>query len=255
MTTDKKTPKLHELIAVRNSTRAQATKTATDLMNTFEKKQHHFTARIKTFTPDGEDAQTKTEEQLELQTTVRKELDWIKEFMVKAIDISNSVNTGNRTAQADIVLEDGSILATGVPSTTILELEDVLEELRKFTDKIPTLDPSKGFKPDPDKGKGVYVSREIEKTRTQATKKIYVLYPHSDKHPAQTQLVDEQVPIGKIREQEWSSMLTPAEKGDILDRIEKLIRAVKKARSRANETEVLVVNKIGEALLSYAFGQ
>lgn len=250
----KRNPKLHELIAVRANLKQQAAKTMADLSNTFEKKQHHFTAKVKAFTPNGENAEAKIEEQLDLQTTVKKELIWVKDFIVKSLDVSLQVATGNTTAKSDIVLENGTVLATDIPATTLLELEDSVEELRKFAERIPTLDAAKGFRPDPDKGEGVFVSREVEKTRTQAQKKIYTLAPATDKHPAQTQLVDEQVAIGTIREREWSSMLTVAEKGDMLYRIEELSRAVRKARARANETEVDISRKIGGDLIKYAFG-
>ena len=251
--TSKRKPRLHELIAVKTSLRAQATKTVTDLGNTFEKKRHHFTAKVKSFTPLGENAEAKVEEQLDLQTTVLKELRWVREYIVKAIDASHHVNLGNTEAFADIVLEDGTVIAAHVPAATLLELEGTVEEIRKFCDKIPTLDPAQGFRPAPDRGEGVYVAREVEKTRTSKQNKVIVLYPHTEKHPAQTQLVAEDVPIGTIREQEWSSMMTIADKGAILDRIEHLARAVKKARSRANESEVDTGNKIGAALLDYAF--
>ncbi len=250
---DKK-PTLHALLAVRQSLKAQAVSTQTDLANTFEKKQHHFTGRVKTFTPFGEDAISKTEEVLDIQTSVRKELAWIKDFLAKAIDIHLHVAIGNTAAFADIILDDGTVLAIGVPTSTLLDLETSTEELRKFAAKIPTLDPAKGFKPAPDKGEGVYVARDVEKTRTLAKKTVYTLHPGTEKHAPQVQLIDEQVPVGTIREQEWSSMLTPAQKSEILDRIEKLVRAIKKARSRANDAEVDVSKKIGDALLTYALG-
>ena len=250
----KRNPKLHELLAVRTSLKAQAASTQADLENTFEKKQHHFTARVKSFTPAGENAETKVEDVLELQTSVKGELRWIKGFMAKAMDSHLHIAEGNTKAFADIVLEGGMELARAVPASTLLDLETSIEDLRKFAAKIPTLDPAKGFKLDPDRGEGVYVARDVEKVRTQMVKKIYTLYPATDKHPAQTQLLDEQVPIGTIREREWSSMLTPAQKAEILDRIEKLARAVKKARARANEVEVDTTHGIGGVLLTYALG-
>lgn len=253
MTEDRKLPRLHELIAVKASLRSQSAKTTAELANTFEKKQHHFTAKVKTFTPNGEDVPSKTEEQLDLQTTVRKELLWLKDYIVKAIDASHAVNTGNRTAQADIVLEDGKTLVPAVPSSTLLELEGELEQLRAFIDKIPTLDPAKGFKPAEDREPGVYVAREIEKTRTKKDQRVVTLAPATDKHPAQVQLLPEDVPIGVVREQEWSSMLTIVAKGEMLDRVEKLSRAVKKARSRANEQPVESV-ALAETLIGYVFG-
>src|ERR1039458_8596609 len=114
--TEKKSPKLHELIAVKGGTRSQMLKTTTDLANTFEKKQVHFTAMVSSFTPFGENATTTTEKKLDLQTTVRGELAWIKPFIAKAIDASNAVNTGNMGAKADVVLEDGTVLVEGIPA-------------------------------------------------------------------------------------------------------------------------------------------
>jgi hypothetical protein len=62
-------------------------------------------------------------------------------------------------------------------------------------------------------------------------------------------------PIGTLVTQEWSSAITVAAKGDLLDRIEEVLRAVKKARARANELELDVrENKIGAALMKYIVG-
>jgi hypothetical protein len=253
----KKPPRLHELIAVRSGLKSQAAKTMADLANTFEKKQHHFSARVKSFIPNSENgdgsAAAKVEEQLDLQTTVSKELAWISEYLVKALDANHAVNQGNTAAKADIVLEGGQVLAANLPAQTLLELEGEIETLRDFCSKIPTLDPAKGFQPDASREPGVFKAREIERTRTAKQNKVIVLYPATDKHPAQTQLVTVDEPVGVIREQEWSSMLTVAQKGAIMDRVEKLLRAVKKARSRANDTEVSA-DKIGASLINYVFG-
>jgi len=80
------------------------------------------------------------------------------------------------------------------------------------------------------------------------------MVPPTDKHPAQVKELMEDVPIGTILVQEWSSLLTPAQKGGILDRVEELIRVVKKARSRANEAEVNVGNaKIAARIIDHIF--
>jgi hypothetical protein len=115
------------------------------------------------------------------------------------------------------------------------------------------LDPAKGFEPAPDKGDDVYQSRIVEKTRTEMRKKTITLAAATEKHPAQVQLYDAQDPIGTIREQEFSAMLTVQEKGKLLERIEILIRGVKKARARANEVEVDTSRKIGDTILTDVF--
>lgn len=254
-TNGKRNPHLHELLAVKKDLKQQADKTRGDLENTFEKKAHHFTGKLKTFTPFGEDAVSKTEDVLDIQTTVNSELAWLKPYLAKSIDAHFHVALGNMTAVADIVKEDGTVILKAVPASTLLELEDYFESLRGFIQKIPTLDPAKGFKPDiTAKSDGVYQARPTEKTRTLAQKKVYVLYNATEKHPAQVQLVDEQVPSGIIHEQEWSSMLTPADKAKLLDRCEQTVRAVKSARARANQIEVDTTAKIGDALIGFVFG-
>jgi hypothetical protein len=45
-------------------------------------------------------------------------------------------------------------------------------------------------------------------------------------------------------------MITPARKSELLDRIDKLLRAVKKARQRANGTEVVKVN-VGKSIMDF----
>ena len=51
-----------------------------------------------------------------------------------------------------------------------------------------------------------------------------------------------------------SGMLTPFEKRKYVDRIDTLLRAVKQARQRANDTEVVSSN-IGEKIFNYILGE
>lgn len=252
--TKKKLPRLHELIAVKSNLRTQAAGTMSDLGNTFEKKKHLFTGKQKKYRSSDEKIDAKVEEQLDIETTVIDELNGVKKFIVNAINGNHAVNTGNRTAAADIVLENDMIIATRVPSITLLELEDDLLEIRRFADKIPTLDPAKGFAPDKVDGRpGIWVARVIEKVRTKKENKVIVKLQPTDKHPGQAEIVVEDTPVGTIEEHEWSSMMRTVDKANLLERIDMLLRAVKKARSRANEEEV-TLNPIGEKLVSYIFG-
>jgi len=118
---------------------------------------------------------------------------------------------------------------------------------------VPTLDPAKGFRPDEQRGEGIFKARDVRKTRTSKQPKVIVKYEATKEHPAQTELLNIDVPIGTIEEQEWSGMMTPAEKAELLDRIEKLSRAVRSARSRANEVPVDTSKKLADSLLSYIF--
>lgn len=246
--------KLHELLAVKENLDNQATKCRTELMSTFDKKRHHFEETRTNFTPDGEGAKTVTEAQKDIQTTISKEVEWISKILAKALDINYQIDMANTLAKADVILEDGTTLLKAVPATNLLQLERRMAEIKALVDQIPTLDPAKGFKLDTQKGKGIYKAREVTKARTKKENKVLVLYQATEKHPAQTQLVSEDVKVGTILEQEWSALITPGTKADILERVEELARAVKKARAKANEHEMDVTgNRIGQKMLDYVF--
>lgn len=248
-------PKLHELLAVTKSLETQATKVRTELASTFEKKRHLFEEKLVTFTSSKDGLPSGTESQSTLQTTVLKEFGLLQPFLAKAIDAAYQVAEANTVARADIVLEDGTVLLTGVPATALLELEKRVEEVRQLLAATPTLDPAKGFVTDEAKGTGVFKARDISKTRTQKTKDVITLAPATVEHPAQVQLVDVDKPVGTIQEQEWSGLITPGAKSDYLSRAEVLGRAVRAARSRANTVEVDTGKRIGAKLLSFVFGK
>lgn len=244
--------KLHELLAVESNLENQAAKCRSDLSATFEKKRHLFEEKRVTFTPAGEGSQAVTETQSDIQTNVKKELDWVRTHIVKALDASYQVAEANTEARADVTLEDGTVLLTAIPATALLELEKRVAELTALVTAVPTLDPAKGFSTDA--ARNLYVARVVNKTRTRKEKKVFIKYEATKEHPAQTELLDQDVVVGTIQEQEWSGLITPAEKATLIDRVEILARAVRRARSRANDVEVKSDKRVGAKLLSYVFG-
>lgn len=249
-------PKLHELLATNASKRAQADKTRSELSSTFRNKSHLFTEKIVTYKPFGEGAPAETESQLDLQTTVPKELKWISQFLTSAIDSAYQVDEANTQARADVILENGTTLLIGVPATALLQLEKRAAELREFILAIPTLDPAKGFQPALDKGADIFVAREEKRERTKKTLKVLTLAAATDKHAAQAKEYYEDVPVGTVTTLEWSGLITTAAKGDMMSRVEDLGRSLKKARSRANEQDIpKATQTIGQQLVGYVFGQ
>lgn len=251
-------PKLHEVLAAESTLASQADKCRTDLEGTFSGKRHLFEETLVTFYPNDESKPPVTEKQSVLQTIVLKELDWIKGIWSPTVDSGFQIDHANTLAKADIVLEDangtpGKVIASGVPATALLRLEHFLNALHVFVGKIPTLDPAKGFAPDPLRERGVYQSKEETRPRTQKEQKPIVLYPATPEHPAQTQLLSLDVEIGRVVSKSWAGMLSVAEKGEMLERCEALRVAVKKARARANEQAVDTTKKIGHTLFDFVF--
>ena len=246
--------RLHELLAVEGQLRTQAESCRKDLTNTFEKKRHHFEEKLVTFKSSKEGEPDKVESQLALQSSVDAEIAWISEKIGAALDAGHQIDKANQTAKTDLVLDSGTVLMHDVPTTSLLRMEHRVIELRDFIKAIPTLDPAKGFETDPAQRQGVFKARDVTKTRTQKIQKHVVVVQPTKEHPAQTAVVNEDVPVGTILEQEWSSLITVATKGDMLDRVEALLRAIKKARARSNDVEIDVKqNKIGTLLLGYVF--
>lgn len=247
--------KLHELLAVAGGLGTQADKVRQELATTFEKKRHLFTEKRVTFQPVTEGVAAVTESQSDLQTTVIAQLAELSPFIAKAVDADFQIALANTTASADIIVEDYEgedvTLARNVPVTALLELEKRIGEIHQLLLAIPTLDPAKGFELDPNKEPGVYAAREVRKTRTKKTNVPLVLHAPTKEHPAQVQLVTEDVVIGHTTEQEWSGELTPADKTHLINQCERLQRAVKAARARANSADVDTKAKIGEKLLKF----
>lgn len=76
----------------------------------------------------------------------------------------------------------------------------------------------------------------------------------SEKLVTFTPLAEGDVKIGTIQELEWSSLITPALKAELLERSEAMYRAVTQARSRANEMEVdTKAHRIGKKRLDHVF--
>jgi len=246
--------KLHELLAVESPLGNQSDKCLAELKDTFTKKRHLFEEKRVTFRPLAEGAPAQTEMQSDIQTTVDAELNWIRGIVLKSLDASYQVAQTNTQAKADVVTEDGQTLMTGVPATALLELEKRAVEIKLLVETIPTLDPAKGFAIDPTR-KSIFIAREVNKTRTRKAKKVYIKYEATKEHPAQTELVDEDLPVGTVTEQEWSGLVTPAMKADLINRVEMLSRAIRRARARANEAVVDNTAKIGDTLLAYVFGK
>lgn len=245
--------KLHELLSIEGNLENQANKALQDLSSTFEKKKHLFEESCVSFTPNAEGSQTVIESQSSIQSTVKKELEWLSGFFKKSLDASYQVAEANTLARADIVLEDGTVIAPQVPATALLELEKRMTAIHNLVATIPTLDPAMGFTPDPNRGEGYFASRVINKNRTQKVKEVIILYPATTEHPAQTQLIDKDVETGKLIQQSWSALVTPAKKSEYLDKVETLSRAIRQARSRANDQEVDKTKKIGAKLLDFIF--
>lgn len=242
--------KMHELLAVESDTKGQYNKMIEETIKVFKDK-HIFQGFVRTLKMfDENDSSQNNTERSEIGSTVPKRLDYTGQFITRFLDVLLQKETTNQKASADIVV-DGVIIAESVPATFLLGLENRLKELRVLYERIPTLDISVAWEPADDIGPGIFRQKFPEEAmKTKKKFQYQILVEATEHHPAQVEKWEDQVPVGKYSKQNWCSMITSTRKAEFLDNIDKLSHAVKKARQRANSTEVEKVN-IGKKLMDF----
>lgn len=233
---------LHELLAAEKDIVGKATKIINEGRETFSKRQDHFTGFVKRYEAILEELKVKEEEQTErreLVTTVYEKLEYVLDAVKDVIDARYQKDMTNLQAKADIVL-DGVILASNVPAITLLALEDMLHNVRGVFDAIPTLEPgTKWVAADDIRPNAKKAEHDDVKISTKKITKHNVVVPATDRHPAQVQPETYDIPAAKIITTNYSGRISPTEKMLLMNRLEKLAIAVKKARARANEAQVV----------------
>ena len=243
--------KLHEVLAVEGGLKGIADKVVDEAKKTFGKPEH-FTGHHKNLKmlKEEDQLQVVADEHKEMTTTVQEKLDYVSVAVGNYYDALLQKEKTNQAAVADVVV-DGITIVSNAPATFLLNMESRLNELRSMYDGIPTLASGIAWEKDETLGEGVYRTKYPEETMKTAKTILHkILVQPTDKHPAQIERWEEQVPVGKYSTTKISGMITPAEKSQVLGRIDKLIQEVKKARNRANCQEV-VVDTIGSKIFDY----
>jgi hypothetical protein len=245
--------KLHEILAVGGDAVTTANKVNEEAIGTFTKKPDHFLRSVTSVEHLSDDERNlDTTEHKDMVTTVFEKLRYLIRSNARAHDITLSKEATNQKAMADIEI-DGKTIASNVPATFLLGLENKLAELRKVYEAMPTLAPGPEWLLDPTlrSGGGVYRSvHPDQRFRTRKSVRPIILVPATQHHPAQVTTVNEDPAVAKVTVQTWSGMISSAQKSDLLGRVDQLRQAVKRARQRANNVEV-DNRKIGEAMFEF----
>lgn len=245
--------KLHEILAVENDLEKVATNVIEEAKNTFNKKANLFQGQVKTAEMFDDDVATPAPEVIKLEETVPSKLRYVGRAVARWLDVVLQKESTNQKAVADLVV-DGRVLATAVPATFLLGLENKVKRLRDMYMSIPTLQPGIRWNPAPDEGEDIFAAEDpIERFITSKQIKSTVLYEATKEHPAQIDKWTEDVKIGRYLVYPTSGMITPARKAEILDRLDRLGQAAKAARMRANAAEVEKVT-IGQTLVDFING-
>ncbi len=240
--------KLNQVISIEQTVKSKCNSVKSENYK-IAQKPGLFNGYIKRYRAKSEDGESFPDEKAKVQVTAKELLDSEAALLESLFNIEATKDFANCLAKADIVV-DGKVLVKDAPVTYLLYLSKELTDLDTFVSAIPVLTEDEEWKVDEQTGLA-----RTEPTQTVKTKKIQkpiVLYPATDKHPAQTQLITEDEVVGSWDHVKFSGAFQPAQKKALLAKIQKLSDAVKVAREEANTATADSVNA-GTTLVDWLF--
>lgn len=242
-------PKLNQVLAIEKGTKTRIHEFMTAAYHAFQKPQL-FNGHSRVYTKRNEDGEELMPENVRVQNDAKTALAEIALQLTELIDITATKDIANCAAKADIEV-DGKLLALQVPATFLLFLEKSLSDMKAEIVKLPELDPAQDWARD--EQNQVWRAAPIFTLKTKKVPKVIVKYEATKEHPAQTEILAEDIPVGQWCQTLFSGAVSRQEKRALLDRITKLLDATKVAREKANETDA-PRKAIGAELLKYVLG-
>ena len=225
--------KLHEAIALRKGEVGRNQARLTEVNKAFGKAPI-FNGFTKSYERIDDEGELLPSENKRVQRSVENELGVVRDSLNTLWSTVGSVEAGNREASANIDV-NGQVIAENVPVTTLLFLETQLTNLRTCLENIPTLSPD--FEWTKDANDGLFKTGETKTHRNVKHTRAIVKYPHSEQHPAQTELIEEPKLAGYWNSVQHSGAMQSTRKAVLTSRVEIMLDAVKSARARANGSE------------------
>jgi hypothetical protein len=239
-------PKLNQIIAVEKGVKSRVYGEITE-MHKSSQKPELFNGFAKNYRKKDEDGEDYPPERKKVVMSAEAMLTKAATLLTELLDVTATKDWGNCHAVADVEV-DGQVLIKDAPVPYLLFLEKQVTDLHTFVDKLPVLDESDDWAKD--ENSGLYKTAAIPTHRTKKVQKPIVLYEATKEHPAQTQMITEDVTVGYWDTVKHSGALPAPRKQQLLGRIEALSKAVKFAREKANAVES-ESQKIGKALFDY----
>jgi hypothetical protein len=240
--------KLNQIIAIEKGIKSRIYGEIGELYKAVQKPDL-FNGFAKTYQPkDDDDGEKLPPERKRVQLTVSDVLRAVALKSTEWYDVTARKDFTNCSATADVMIDGRCVLST-VPISYLLFLEKQLTDMRTFVGQLPVLDDGEDWVKDPNSG--LYKTEAVQTHRTKKVQKPLVMYPATPEHPAQTQIMTEDVIAGFWSQVRQSGAMPKPEKDKLAERVEKLLQAVKQAREAANGIDEVITPKIGETVFNY----
>ena len=241
--------KLNQLLAVESSTKSRA-KSSIDTAYKQIKAPALFGGLSRVWSASEADYEgVFPDESKKVQLRVEEVLHRAACAWKSLVDVEMTKDTANTQAKANVVV-DGAVLVEDAPVTFLLAFEKLLTDVRTMIQHTPTLATEHEWAEDT--VATLWRSQESKVVKTKKVEKPLVLYEATEQHPAQVKTVTEDTPIGYWHTVVLSGAVPEKRKSELLERVEKLQDAVKKAREEANSLPV-EEKSVGDDVMSWLF--
>lgn len=240
--------RLNQIIAVEKGVKTRSHQELTEAHQALQKPAL-LSGIARTYRPKDEEGEQLPPEATKVQIKAEEIIRRTADILTELFDVTATKDYTNCKARADVVV-DGKVLLAAVPVTYLLFLEKQLVDLHTFVKKLPVLDASETWALDP--SADCWATEPVQTVKTKKVPRNHVKAEATEKHPAQVEVYHEDVIVGFWKTVKFSGALPARRVNELVDRVEKLQRAVKFAREEANE-QAVDEQKVGRAMLSYLF--
>jgi hypothetical protein len=239
--------KLMQILAVEKAAKNASENEFTRIFRDVQKQElvSGFTRRYTSRTEEGERF---PDEKKLVVIRANDEIKKLVRVLRDLFDLTATKDLTNCDAKADIVV-DGKVLVKNVPATHLLFIEKKLVDILNFARKLPVLDAAENWTWDA--AQSLWTSDSQTTVKTKKLTKHDVVVPATKEHPAQVKEYTEDTTIGTWSAVKQSGSLTVDHVQGIIERAEKLARAVKEAREEANTVPVTALST--SPILDYIF--
>lgn len=255
--------KLHQLLAIEPTRQSAATKQIAERIATFKNKVTMYNGQTRILRMFGKDDTNRMElEAIEakdyintpVQATVPKDMNYMAGVVGGWLDTVLRKEFANQTAKADVIV-DGVVLIKDAPALFLLGMETSLKQLRDVYEGAPTLPPGIEWVHAPEIGSNIYkMSAPDKDLKTLKVTDHKQLRQSTDKHPDTWVVVETAKNVGEFTVNKSTGVISVADKAALITRFDKLLMAIKDARTRANEVEVVMTNKCSDNVFRFLHG-
>ncbi len=190
------------------------------------------------------------EERVNVRRDVAPLLQQMVELQSKVLNTLYQIDVGNQKAKADLVVAGDRVIKKDVPATTLMVLRKLLKRTREIVAAVPVPDPAIEWRFDKALNRLVSV-REVVAQKTAKTPQVITKAPATEKHPAQTELLYIDKPVGEYRMKKFSGSMSASVKEQMLSVIDNAITCVKDALQTANISVRVEADEIASELFKF----